>query len=79
MCCAVLSCLVMSDSLRPHGLTLTLRAPLSMGILQARILKWVVMLSARGISPTLGWNLGLLHFGQILYGLSYQGSPRILE
>ena len=79
MCCAVLSCLVMSDSLRPHGLYLTLWAPLSMGILQARILKWVVMLSARGISPTPGWNLGLLHFGQILYGLSHQGSPRILE
>ena len=33
----------------------------------------------QGIFPTQGLNLGLLHCRQILYHLSYQGSPRILE
>ena len=39
---------------------------MSMGILQ-------------GIFPTQGSNPGLLHCRQILYGLSHQGSSRILE
>ena len=43
--CAVLSYSVVSDSLWPHGLAH--QAPLSMGILQARILEWVVMFSSR--------------------------------
>ena len=33
----------------------------------------------RGIFPTQGSNPGLLHWRQILYQLSHQGSPRILE
>ena len=33
----------------------------------------------QGIFPTQGLNSGLLHCGQILYCLSHQGSPRILE
>ena len=33
----------------------------------------------QGIFPTWGLNLGLLHCRQILYHLSHQGSPRILE
>ena len=33
----------------------------------------------QGIVPTQGSNTGLLHCGQILYQLSHQGSPRILE
>ena len=33
----------------------------------------------QGIFPTQGLNLGLLHCRQILYHLSHQGSPRILE
>ena len=33
----------------------------------------------QGIFPTQGSNPGLLHCRQILYQLSYQGSPRILE
>ena len=33
----------------------------------------------QGIFPTQGLNLGLLHFRQILYHLSHQGNPRILE
>ena len=47
MCC-VLSRSVVSDSLRPHGVQA--QAPLSMGILQARILEWVAMPSSRGSS-----------------------------
>ena len=33
----------------------------------------------QGIFPTQGSNPGLLHCGQILYQLSHQGGPRILE
>ena len=33
----------------------------------------------QGIFPTQGSNPGLLHYGQILYHLSHQESPRILE
>ena len=33
----------------------------------------------QGIFPTQGSNLGLPHCGQILYQLSHQGSPRILD
>ena len=33
----------------------------------------------QGISPTQGSNSGLPHCSQILYHLSYQGCPRILE
>ena len=54
----MLSCSVMSDSLQPHGrapLSLqpqatACQAPLSMGILQARISEWVAMPSSRGSS-----------------------------
>ena len=49
------------------------------GILQSRILEWVAILFSRGSSQTQGWNPGLTHWGQILYQLSHQGSPRILE
>ena len=44
----VLSCSVMSDPATPW--TVACQAPLSMGILQARILEWVVMTSSRGYS-----------------------------
>ena len=30
----------------------------------------------QGIFPTQGLNPGLLHYGQSLYNLSYQGSPK---
>ena len=33
----------------------------------------------QGIFPTQGLNPGLLHYRQILYCLSHEGSPRILE
>ena len=47
---AVLSCSVMSDSVTPW--TAALQAPLSMGILQQRILEWVAMPSSRGSSQS---------------------------
>ena len=40
---------------------------------------WVAMPSSRGIFPTQGPNSGLPHCRQILYHLSHQESPRILE
>ena len=49
-----------------------------MGILQARILEWVAMPSL-GFFPTQESSPGLLHCRQILYHLSPQGSPQILE
>ena len=49
------------------------------GILQARILEWVASPFFRGIFPTEGSNPGLLHCRQILYQLSHQESPWILE
>ena len=48
----VLSRSVMSDSLPPHGLHPTRQAPLSMGILQARILESVAMPFSRGSSQS---------------------------
>ena len=45
------------------------------GILQGRILEWTAIPFSRGIFPTQGSNLSLLHCGQILYCLSHQGSP----
>ena len=46
--CAVLSDSVVSDSATPW--TVARQAPLSLGILQARILEWVAILSSRGSS-----------------------------
>ena len=48
LCYAVLSRSVMSDSVTPW--TVAHQALLSMGLLQARILEWVAMLSSRGSS-----------------------------
>ena len=49
------------------------------GILQARILEWVAISSSRGSSWSRELNPGLLHCRQILYILSYQGSPTDIE
>ena len=49
------------------------------GILQARILEWFDISFSRGNFPTQGSNPGLPHSGHILYHLSHQGNPRILE
>ena len=43
------------------------QAPLSMGILQARMLRWVAMPSSRGFCPTQGSNPVLPHCKCILY------------
>ena len=48
MCCADLSSSVVSDAATPG--TVAHHAPLFMGILQARVLKWVAMPSSRGSS-----------------------------
>ena len=45
---------VMSDSVTLW--TVAYQASLSMGILQARILEWVAMLSSRGSSQPRGWT-----------------------
>ena len=63
---------VVSNSLQPHGLYTVHE------ILQART--GVGSCSClQEIFPTQGLNPGLLHCRQILYQLSHQGSPRILE
>ena len=49
------------------------------GILQARILEWVAISFLQRIVPSQGPNPGLPHCRRILYRLSHQGSPRVLE
>ena len=66
------SCLVMSNSLRPHGLYSPWNSPgqnTAVGSLSL----------LQGIFPTQGSNPGLLHCKRILYQLNHQGSLRILE
>ena len=73
LCCTVLlSCVWLFVT----PWTVTCQAPLSMGILQARILEWVAChFLLQGIFLTQGWNSGLPHCRQILYCVSHQGSP----
>ena len=54
--------------------TVAHQVPLSMGILQTRILEWVCHALLQGIFPTQGSNPGLSCCRQILYHLSHQGS-----
>ena len=49
------------------------------GILQARILEWVTFPFSRGIFPTQGLNLGLLHCRRMLYCLSHHVLNFILQ
>ena len=66
------SCLVMSDSLWPHGLYSQWNSPgQNTGVGRLSLLQ--------GIFPTQELNLCLLHCRQILYQLSHKGSPRILK
>ena len=63
---------VTSNSLQPHGLYRPWNFPgQNTGVGSCSLLQ--------GIFPTQGWNPGLLHCRRILYQLSHQGSPRILE
>ena len=60
----------MSSSLRPHGLFSPWNSPgQNTGVGSLSVLQ--------GIFPTQGLNPGLLHCRQILYQLSYEGSPPI--
>ena len=61
-----------SDSLRPHGLYSPWNSPgQNTGVGSFSLLQ--------GIFPTQELNQGLLHCRQILYQLSYQGSPMEVE
>ena len=63
-----LSCSVISNSLRPHGLYSPWNSPgQNTGVGSRSLLQ--------GIFPTQGLNPGLLHCRQILYLLSHKGSP----
>ena len=63
---------VVSDSLQPHGLYSSWNSPgQNTGVGSLSLLQ--------GIFPTQGSNPGLPHCRRILYQLSHQGSPRILE
>ena len=76
MCCAVLSCSVMSDSLWPRELQPSMSL-YSWGFPRQEY--WSCHALLQGIFPTQGSNPGLPHCQQILYCLSNQASPRILE
>ena len=64
--------LVMSNSLRPHGLDSPWNSP-------GQNTRLVNLSLLRGIFPTQASNSGLQHCWHILYQLSHKGSPRILE
>ena len=65
-------CSVVSDSLQPHRLHGPWNSPgQNTGVGSLSLLQ--------GIFPTQGSNPGLPHCGRILYPVSHQGSPRILE
>ena len=49
------------------------------GILQARILEWVVFPLSRGSSQPRGQTQVTCIAGGVFYHLSHRGSPRILE
>ena len=63
--------LVMSDSLWPHGHRSWNSPDQNTGVGSRSLLQ--------GMFPTQGSNPGLPHSRRILYQLSYQGSPRVLE
>ena len=69
VCYAVLSCSGMYNSLQPLGLWGFSRQKYWSGL---PCPPW-------GIFPTQGSNPGFPHYRRILYQLSHQGSPRILE
>ena len=76
-CCAVLSHSVMTNSLQAHGLQPSrLLCPWDFPDKNTGVGCHALL---QGIFPTQGSNPGLLHCRQILYCLSHQGSPRILE
>ena len=72
VCLVTQSCPTLCDSWTEAS-----QAPLSLGILQARILEWQCPPPGDLANP--GSNPHLPHYRQILFHLSRQGSPRILE
>ena len=74
MCCVVLSCSVVSDSLRPHGLY-SLPGSSVHGDSPGKNTRVGFYALLLGIFPTQESNSGLLHCRQILYRLSHEGSP----
>ena len=70
----MLSHSVMSDSATPW--TVALRAPLSAGILQARILEWAAMASSRG-SPDPGMESGSPSLQVVSLLLKPPGKPKL--
>ena len=66
------SCLVVSDSIQPHGLYSPWNSPCP----NTRVGSLYLL---QEIFPTLGLNPGSPHCRQILYQLSHKGSHRILE
>ena len=66
------SCSAMSDSLWPDRLYSPWNSPgQNTGVGSLSLLQWIF--------PTLGFNPGLLYCRWVLYQLSHQRSPRILE
>ena len=66
------SCSVMSNFLWPHGTHSLWNSPdQNTRVGSLSLLQWIF--------PTQGSNSGLQHCRRILYQLSHQGSPRILE
>ena len=63
---------VVFDSLQPHGLYTAWDSPgQNTGVGCLSLLQWIFL--------TQELNRDLLHCGRILYQLSYQGSPAVLE
>ena len=77
-CCAVLSHSVASNSWWHHGLYSPLGSSAHRDFPEKNTGVGCHAL-LQGIFPTQGSNPGLQHCGQMLYHLSYQGSPRIVE
>ena len=78
--CLLVLCCAQSLSHGQHFVTpwtVARQALWSMGIVHARILKWVAYPFSRGSSGPRNQTEGLLHCRQILYQLSYQGSPQL--
>ena len=74
----VLCCALSFVRLFATPCTVAHQAPLSRGIIQARILRWVTMFFSRGSSQS-GMELRSLTLQADSFHLSHQGSPRILE
>ena len=72
--CVCVSCSVVPDSLRPHGLQST--RFLCPWDFPGKDTGAGCHFLLQGIFPTQGSNPGLLHCRHVLYRLSYKGSPR---